>query len=269
MTSGVARPAGGTTAGAAAGTTPGTTAVVPLRDGVSGKSRLASVLDAGSRRRLVRVLARHVVTTLLAADGIGRVVVVTADPVFTRETLAGLEVEVLEQPADRPGLNAALEHAREVLAARSSETEGPGAAAPGTPGPAAARLLVAHADLPALTPEDVAALLAEDAPVVIATDRYRSGTNLLLLPFEAEVAPAAAQRRGPGLDGGRDQDPGLRFRFGVGSLAAHLAEAEARGLGVTVVHRPGTAVDLDTADDWSQLPGEVRAAVGQQVPGLL
>ncbi|MFD6142678.1 2-phospho-L-lactate guanylyltransferase [Promicromonospora sp. NPDC060271] len=208
-----------------------TTAVVPLRDGVSGKSRLAAVLDGDSRRRLVRVLARHVVTTLLASDGIGRVVVVTADPDFTRETLAGLAVEVLEQTADRPGLNGALEQAREALAARGS-------------GP----LLVAHADLPALTPEDVAALLAEDAPVVIATDRYRSGTNLLLLASEAS---------------------GFRFRFGVGSLAAHVTEAEAHGLEATVVHRPGTAVDLDTADDWSQLPDEVRAAVGQQVPGLL
>lgn len=209
-----------------------TTAVVPLRDGVSGKSRLAAVLDPGSRRRLVRVLARHVVTTLLATDGIERVVVVTADPVFARETLAGLDVEVLEQPAVRPGLNGALEHAREVLAARG-------------PGP----LLVAHADLPALTSEDVAALLVGDAPVVVATDRYRSGTNLLLLRFEAEG--------------------GFRFRFGIGSLAAHLAEAEAHGLDAVVVHRPGTAVDLDTADDWSQLPDEVRTAVGQQVPGLL
>lgn len=233
----------------------GTTAVVPLRDGVSGKSRLAAVLDPGSRRRLVRVLARHVVTTLLAADGIGRVVVVTADPAFARESLAGLAVEVLEQPAGRPGLNAALELARETLVAETLVPE-------------AGRLLVAHADLPALTPEDVAALLAEPTPVVIATDRNRSGTNLLLLPFEAGVdsLSAAAKRRNPGLEGAEDA---FRFRFGVGSLAAHLDEAEARGLDVTVVHRPGTAVDLDTADDWSQLPDDVRAAVGQHVPGLL
>lgn len=212
----------------------GTTAVVPLRDGVSGKSRLAAVLDAGSRRRLIRVLARHVVATLLESDGIERVVVVTADPGFAREALAGLEAGVLEQPADRPGLNEALEHAREVLVAG-----------------AAGRLLVAHADLPALSSGDVEALLAETEPVVVATDRNRSGTNLLLLPLETAVPP------------------GFRFRFGVGSLAAHLAEAEACGLGVTVVHRPGTAVDLDTTDDWSQLPDEVRSAVGQQVPGLL
>jgi 2-phospho-L-lactate guanylyltransferase len=236
----------------------GTTAVVPLRDGVSGKSRLAAVLDAGSRRRLVRVLARHVVTTLLATEGIGRVVVVTADPGFARETLAGLDVEVLEQPADRPGLNGALEHARDVLGAQPA---------------GAHRLLVAHADLPALTREDVTALLDDTAPVVIATDRNRSGTNLLLLPFEthADSLSTAAERTSFAYErerGGSDGAVPFRFRFGVGSLAAHLVEAAAHGLGVRVVHRPGTAVDLDTADDWSELPEGVRAAVGQQVPGL-
>lgn len=241
-----------------------TTAVVPLRDGVSGKSRLAAVLDAGSRRRLVRVLARHVVTTLLAADGIDSVVVVTADPVFSRETLAGLAVEVLEQPAGRPGLNAALEHAREVLAADAG-VAGTGAA--DAVGPSNPRLLVTHADLPALTPADVSALLAEQAPVVIATDRYRSGTNLLLVPFETEVSSlsTAGKVRNPGLEG----EVGFRFRFGVGSLAAHLAEAGARGLEASVVDRPGTAVDLDTADDWLQLPPEVRDAVRHEVPELL
>jgi 2-phospho-L-lactate/phosphoenolpyruvate guanylyltransferase len=233
-----------------------TTALVPLRDGVSGKSRLAAVLDAGSRRRLVRVLARHVVSTLLAADGIERVVVVTADPDFTRETLAGLAAEVLVQPADRPGLNGALEHAREVLAVDGTAADAVGS-----------RLLVAHADLPALTPADVTALLAEPAPVVIATDRYRSGTNLLVIPFEVKVSSLATAGKvsSPGLEG----EAGFRFRFGVGSLAAHLAEADARGLEAAVVDRPGTAVDLDTADDWSQLPAEVRAVVGHEVPELL
>lgn len=206
----------------------GTTAVVPLRDGVSGKSRLAAVLDAAGRRRLVQVLARHVVTTLGASDGVDRVLVVTADPVFARATLDGLAADVLEQPPDRPGLNAALEHAR--------ETVGPGS------------LLVAHADLPALTPADVAAVLARSAPVALAADRYRSGTNLLALRPSARA---------------------FRFRFGAGSLAAHLVEAAAHGLEAAVVHRPGTAVDLDTADDWAQLPRAVRAAVGRDVPGLM
>jgi len=208
-----------------------TVALVPLRDGVSGKSRLASALEPAARRRLVAALARHVVATLLASDGVGRLLVVTADVPFATETLAGLEhsgrLEVVPQPPDRPGLNAALDVGREHAVARG-----------------AGRLLVAHADLPLLAPDDVAALLgtgagtaADDpAPVVVATDRHAAGTNLLLLPAAAP----------------------FRFRFGPGSRAAHVAEAERAGLRPVVVRRPGTAVDLDTVDDWGELPRDVR-----------
>ncbi|GAA1730170.1 hypothetical protein GCM10009809_27130 [Isoptericola hypogeus] len=209
-------------------------AVVPLRDGVSGKSRLATALDPRARRRLVATLARHVVGVLAAAPLVDAVVVVTADVPFTRETLAGLTpsgqggiapVTVVEQPADRPGLNAAVDVGRESAVALG-----------------AGRLLVAHADLPLLTTEDVAAVLAagglgRDA-VVVATDRHDGGTNLLLLPLDAGV--------------------GFGFRFGTGSRAAHVAEAERAGLRAAVLHRPGTAADLDTLDDWAQLPAGVR-----------
>jgi len=213
---------------------PGSTvALVPLRDGVSGKSRLASALDPGARRRLVAALARHVVAALLASDGVDRVLVVTADVPFAVETLdlpargGGLAVEVVPQPADKPGLNAALDVGREAAVARG-----------------AGRLLVAHADLPLLAPADVAALLAAGAsaaaddapPVVVATDRHLAGTNLLVLPATA----------------------GFRFRFGEASRAAHVAEAERAGLRPVVVRRSGTAVDLDTIDDWGELPRAVR-----------
>jgi 2-phospho-L-lactate guanylyltransferase len=214
-------------------------AVVPLRDGVSGKSRLATALDPVTRRRLVAALARRVVGALLAVDDVVRVVVVTADPPFAREVLAGVDpasdggatgggrLEVLAQPADRPGLNAALDVAREALRAE---------------GVAATRLLVAHADLPALAPDDVAALLPPDAggsDVVVATDRHGTGTNLLAVPLT-----------GPGVR--------FAFRFGVGSRAAHEAEAARHGLRAVVVERPGTAADLDTLEDWDELPSAVR-----------
>ncbi|MCF4122114.1 NTP transferase domain-containing protein [Antribacter sp. KLBMP9083] len=231
-------------------------AVVPLRDGVSGKSRLAAVLDPAARRRLVTVLARHVVAAVLAVDAVERVVVVTADPAFVREALAGLDLhdrlDILEQPADRPGLNAGLDVAREYVLG------------------AAPRLLVAHADLPALTPQDVTVLLTLDADVVIATDRVGAGTNLLLLPLHPGLPDAG---RSPGSTtspaAGREPgDGGFRFHFGLGSRAAHEAEAARLGLRSVTVHGLGTAVDLDTTDDWGELPGEVRSAVGQHVPGL-
>ncbi|MFE4464507.1 2-phospho-L-lactate guanylyltransferase [Oerskovia sp. NPDC056781] len=237
-------------------------AVVPLRDGSSGKSRLATVLDPAERSRLIATLARHVVGTLLTSEAVERVLVVTSDPRFTWRALGTLvepvpppmddtpptvtdspaegdgdsaegdgpgRLQIVLQPAGRPGLNAALDVGREIVA-NLADPAGEEAARP-------VRLLVAHADLPALTTDDVEALLAEDAPVVVATDRTRSGTNLLVL----------------------DADAPFSFRFGVGSLEAHLAEARLRGVRAAVVQRTGTAVDLDTLDDWSELPADVRA----------
>ena len=229
------------------------------------------------------MLARHVVGTLLASDGVERVVVVTSDPRFTWRALRDVVVDesagaadaagsdglplltddadrlrIVLQPADRPGLDAAVDVGREI-AAEGASSEGP------------VRLLVAHADLPALTPADVAALLAEDAPVVVATDRRGAGTNLLVLD------PPASAPSSTGLlseSGSERQQPrarpvtGFRFRFGVGSRAAHVAEAERLGLRAVVVQRPGTAVDLDTVEDWGELPADARAVVGLHVPAL-
>lgn len=240
----------------------GVRAVVPLRDGVSGKSRLAAVLDDDERGALITVLAQHVVGTLLATPPVERVVVVSADVGFARSALGGLAdvgpLAFLAQPPGRPGLNAALDVAREAL------EDGPGGRTGGAtaPGP----LLVAHADLPALTPADVTDLVSRTtgapgarppraspgAEVVIATDRTGRGTNLLLLDAGLDA------RRG-----GAQQDDRFRFRFGPGSRAAHEAEAARRGLRAVTVSRPGTAVDLDTVEDWHELPADVRAAVGR------
>jgi len=197
-----------------------TTAVVPLR-GREGKTRLADRLDARERGAIVRSLAAHVVGTLLAAGPVRDVVVVTREPEFAGLVLPeDPRVTVVAQPDDSPGLNAAvhLGHARAV----SGEV---------------GRVLVVHTDLPLLTPEDVRALLAPDAALVVAPDVAGQGTNALVL--DAGVR-------------------GLAFRFGPGSRAAHVAEAAALGLTTAVVQRPGTATDLDTPADWAALPATVR-----------
>jgi len=210
-------------------------AVVALRGGRGGKSRLAGVLAPADRTALVVALARHVVATLAAADGVARVLVVTADPAFATAALAGVpgDVHVLVQPPDRRGLDAAVDLGR--------------AAAAEDPAADGGRLLVVHADLPALGADDVAALLAAPGPVALAADRLGTGTNAVAL--------------GPGARP-------FRFRFGPGSLAAHRAEAGRRGWDAQVVRRPGTAVDLDTADDWAALPLPVRRRLVAQVPAL-
>lgn len=94
------------------------------------------------------------------------------------------------------------------------QTEGPG------------KMLVVHGDLPLLAIADVAALIeaSERAGVALAPDRHGSGTNALAL---ADGRPFA-------------------FGFGEGSYARHQAEAQDA---VSVIGRPGLAVDMDTPDD--------------------
>ena len=80
-------------------------AVVPLRDGTSGKSRLSHVLDPAARSRLVAVLARHVVSTLLGSADVERVVVVTSDPRFAWRALRDVVVDpATRDAADGPQL---------------------------------------------------------------------------------------------------------------------------------------------------------------------
>ena len=118
------------------------------------------------------------------------------------------------------GLNAGLEQAR-----REALTDG------------VDTLIVLHGDLPNLSTDDIEALLAavpQPTGVAIAPDRALGGTNgLALRPPDA-----------------------IAFRFGVGSLAAHHAAAEAAGMPMVEVHRPGLAFDLDTPADlarWIEL----------------
>lgn len=217
---------------------PHVVAVVPLRDGVSGKSRLATELDPARRHRLIQVLAEHVLGVLVAAPSVNRIAVVTADPSFARRVASahvtlpstgqrGRVPDVVPQPADNPGLNAALDIARDRVRLEDPRS----------------RLLIVHADLPALTVADVEAILAPNADVVIACDRDASGTNAL-------VVDAAA---------------GFTFRFGPGSLAAHSDEAAALRLTVALVDRPGSRVDLDTVADWPHLPPGTRDEVERRL----
>lgn len=94
-------------------------------------------------------------------------------------------------------------------------------------------LLSLSSDLPTLTVEDLRALLDAPAAIAIGTDRARQGTNGL------RMRPAGA----------------IPFRYGEGSLAAHLAEARAAGLEAVVVDRPGLANDIDTPADLADYRG--------------
>lgn len=193
----------------------GVVAVVPVKDLRGTKSRLAPVLDPAARAGLTLYMMGRVVSRLLEA-GVGEVCVVSPDPVVLEEA-RGRGAEPLPQKSR--GLNPALEEGR-LWATRNG----------------APALLVVPADLPLIEADDVKAVLekAPEAPVVVAPDGARSGTNALLL---------------------RPPD-GLPFLFGPDSFEAHLQAARDRGLSAHVCENAHLAFDLDTAGDFARYRGE-------------
>ncbi|GLK45487.1 2-phospho-L-lactate guanylyltransferase [Novosphingobium resinovorum] len=176
------------------------TALVAMKQGSQVKSRLSNLLDLPARTSLAQAMARRVVTSLRAVKGIEDVRLLAPTPVLT-----GMTTWMRDRGA---GLNEELARACAALPDRP--------------------LLVIHADLPFLSPEDVEEILAEafDTGVAIAPDRHGEGTNALAL------AKGGARR----------------FAFGPGSLGHHLGFWPQ----AAIVRRRGLAFDLDTPDDFAE-----------------
>lgn len=180
----------------------GVLAALPLKPFAAGKGRLDGLLDGAARAALTRAVAARVAA---ACRGAGAVTaVVTADP-GVRRWAEQLGLEVITEPSpgglDRAAAAAAAEAGRRGLA-----------------------WCVVHADLPLLTPAEVAAVAGGAGPDRVALAPSRDGgTNL-------------AAGAGP-----------FDFAYGPGSFARHLTLARHRQL--LVVIRAGTVLDLDTPED--------------------
>lgn len=198
-----------------------TFAAVPVKDLLGTKSRLAPLLDPGSRAGLTLYMMKRVVS-VLRDSGISpaNLCVVSPDRLVLDTAAEAGATPLLQRTS---GLNPALEEAREWANARE-----------------AASLLVLPADLPLLRPGDVEGLLAagEEAPVALAPDAGETGTNALLL---------------------RPPDA-IPFLFGSGSRRAHLEAARRRGIDVRECRLPNLAFDIDTVEDLSKLevPEDLR-----------
>ncbi|HEY2036314.1 MAG TPA: 7,8-didemethyl-8-hydroxy-5-deazariboflavin synthase CofG, partial [Steroidobacteraceae bacterium] len=170
----------------------------------SGKSRLAGNLPPERRRALVDGMLGHVLDTLCATPEVDQVAVVSPEPDRPGEIVVFAD--------EGGGLNDALTRAACQAAARG-----------------ATRLVIVHADLPRVRPEEITALIdgAKAGGIAIAPDHRGTGTNALCLPLPLPVA----------------------LGFGAGSLERHLAAATAGGLSPTVVRLPGLAFDVDEIED--------------------
>lgn len=186
-----------------------TVALIPLRDPGSGKSRLAPALDREERAALAEAMLADVVLAL--TDDVDDVVLLASG---SQAAAAGraLGLDVLLDDADAPGLNPALAGATRKLS------------------PSSARIVVVVADLPCLRSTDVKAVLADEAPVVVAPTA--DGGTAMLLRVPGEVITTA---------------------YGPDSAVRHLGLAHDAGVTSQRIDRPGTELDVDTVRDLAEL----------------
>ncbi len=188
-------------------------ALVPLKDLVQAKSRLAGLLRPSERRALAQAMVEDVLSVLALHSDITRITLLSDDPG------AGLLAQKYgaqcwsEQSLGTQGLNALIQRASEQLLAHSEES-----------------LIVLHGDLPLLTGDDISAVLVSQRTLqglIVGCDRVGSGTNLLA--FDTACLP--------------------RFCFGVDSCEGHKATAQSAGIPVQILQRLGVSVDVDDASD--------------------
>lgn len=193
-------------------------AILPVRSLQDGKRRLAGQLTIEQRQRLILRLCQHVVEVLRDSGVIAMIAIVSRD----QQALDfGRNIGVETITEIEPGLNAAL------------ATAGTWATRQG----AAAQLIVLP-DLPLLRPDDVYAVahagIAQDT-VVLCPDRYRAGTNMLLMRPLGAISPL----------------------FGLNSFERHMAAARQRVSNVMTYESIGTQRDVDTPEDLVELALEI------------
>jgi 2-phospho-L-lactate guanylyltransferase len=196
--------------------------LVPVKNLVSAKQRLASVLDQTSRTALAQAMLSDVLSTLHDWLNRPKVALVTSDP-YAAELARRYEFEIIPDP-ENPGETGAIEMATRLCVERGVEST-----------------LVVPADIPLIQPWELEEILKhapeEGAVLVPAADGR--GTN-------------AAFRRPANL---------FPLRFGNDSFKPHHAAAQATNKPCVVLHLPGIAIDIDNPADLQQLvslPGETR-----------
>ncbi|MCX7623292.1 MAG: 2-phospho-L-lactate guanylyltransferase [Thermomicrobium sp.] len=184
-------------------------AAVPIQRLALAKSRMAPVLDAPARQRLVLALAERTVRILASVPAVSEVALVTPDP-DVAALAASWGARPLAQP--EPGLVRAVALAQQDAVSRSFRA-----------------LVVVLGDLPLLESRaiDRALALLEPYGAVIAPDRHGTGTNLLALCPPDLPVPA----------------------FGPDSRRRHRAAARRARCTLREVWTLSLALDVDTPED--------------------
>ncbi len=191
-----------------------TAAILPVKRFDQAKQRLGETLGASTRAALAAAMFADVLAQIQRAPALDAVLVVSGEP--SVQKLAGeAGATVIDDSADQGQSHAAL--AGLVRAAAKGFEQA----------------LLVPGDCPLVDPAEVDLLVrgSSSGGIVIVPDRHDTGTNALLLdPF------------GP-----------FEPRFGPGSLARHVGQAQDKGLEHVVTTVPSLGLDVDTGDDLEQL----------------
>ena len=177
---------------------------MPVKAFADAKVRLAPALPAAQRSTLARWMGERV---LAAARGLPTAVACDDDEVAAWAVALG--ALVVWTPGR--GLNGAVQDGVHHLA-----------------GLGAARVVVAHADLPLASDLTV---VAGAEGVTVVPDRHDDGSNVVAVPSRA----------------------GFRFAYGPGSFARHCREAGELGLPLRVLRVPELGWDVDLPADLAAL----------------
>lgn len=187
-------------------------AVLAAQRPEAGKTRLAPILSPHERAALSHRMFDHVLAVIGEVSSL-RCIVVSPSSDLLDKARAARALPLAE--ASPFGLNAAFTQGAKFAASLG-----------------ATAILSLSSDLPELMAADIAAMLASAVKqqVVIAPDRYGSGTNAMLL-------------RPPLL---------FPYAYGVDSFAQHQRAAALAGLGIAIITRAGLARDVDDPSDLAE-----------------
>ena len=185
-------------------------AIVPIKEIVFAKQRLAKALSPARRQELAVAMFEDVMQALSASHGLAGIAVVTLDQNAT-QIAARWGAEVWTDGA-REGHTGAVTAAARRLAAIGST------------------MLTIPGDVPGVSPDDIAAILAA----------HPHRPAFTIVPAWDDLGSNAIMCSPPDL---------VPLRFGPDSFFPHLAAARRQGLKPTIVRRPGIAVDIDELAD--------------------
>ncbi len=189
----------------------GVWAVLPVKNIENAKQRLAPALAPDERQKLFQVMVEDVLETLIQTQALAGVLVVTGD-LHAQRLAKSYGARVLIEPANAGHTQASMSGAH-LLAKEGARG-----------------IIQVPGDLPALQPDDIAAVLHV----------HGAAPAITIAPSNDERGSNAIACSPPDL---------LPFRFGENSFFPHCAKARELGVEPTIVRRPGLGLDIDTPSD--------------------